>query len=64
MFLPLYYYMKNVCNLIGLRPVYTTEKIGTARIKRRTAPTKFDGKFNTASFDSRFGYYERFEEFV
>ena len=25
-----------------LRPVYTTEKIGTARIKRRTAPTKFD----------------------
>ena len=25
-----------------LRAVYTTEKIGTARIKRRTAPTKFD----------------------
>ena len=25
-----------------LRPVYTTEKIGTARIKRRTAPTQFD----------------------
>ena len=23
-------------------PVYTTDKIGTARIKRRTAPTKFD----------------------
>ena len=25
-----------------VRAVYTTEKIGTARIKRRTAPTKFD----------------------